>query len=148
MYLFKADTSLLYSYQKYLLTEVQLYHPLLHDEANRPDILPKSAEMCMHLQYQNLFQINFHRVIEVSYLILLVWGYENKVSDRLNLGIVHVELLTQKVVCLNLVLFLNFFILFSAGKFTFQCMLNKTGEIVFSYHKVKVDLKKHYARKH
>ena len=56
--------------------------------------------------------------------------------------------ITQKVVCVNLVLLLNFFILFSAGKFTFQCMLNKTGEIVFSYRKVKVDLKKYCARKH
>ena len=55
---------------------------------------------------------------------------------------------TQEVVCLNLVLFKKFFILFSAGKFTFQCMLNRTGEIVFSCHKVKVDLKKYCARKH
>ena len=32
----------------------------------------------------------------------------------------------------------NFFLFLFviAGGFTFQCMLNRTGEIVFSYHKV------------
>ena len=34
--------------------------------------------------------------------------------------------------------FFKFHVCFiSAGGFTFQCTLNKTGEIVFSYHQVK-----------